>query len=303
MEKISVIIPVYNVEAYIEKCLKSIMEQTYKNLEIILIDDGSTDNSGKICDEYAKKDTRINVIHRKNGGLSVARNDGIKIAKGEYICFVDSDDYVTENYCEVLYNTLKSNNADISAVSYKEIRDEGIPVLDADEKDKTKFNNECIIYDNDEIIIQMLKWETFRNMAWNKLYKTEKVKKHLFLEGYAFEDIYFSYEILSDVKRVAYINTPCYYYIRRNNSISLTCSEKNLNDFLDVVILKYKGIKERYPKLDTYNNFAVLESAISISIKYISSNQYFKEVDEKLEFRELVKELYGEKKVRYLLDK
>lgn len=283
-ELISVIVPVYNMEKYLEKCVDSIINQTYKNIEIILIDDGSKDNSGTMCDELAKKDNRIKVIHKKNAGLSAARNDGIKIANGEYVCFVDSDDYVTEDYCEVLYNTLIDTNADISAIAYREIRDDGIPILDADEKNKTKFNNQRIIYDGDDIIIQMLKWETFRNMAWNKLYKTDMVRKHLFLEGYAFEDIYFSYEILSDINRITYINTPCYYYVRRTNSISLTCSEKNLNDFLDVVIMKYKGIKEKYLNLSKYNVYALLESTVSISIKYVASGEYYKEIEEKLDF-------------------
>lgn len=284
MDKISIIIPAYNVEKYIEKCLNSVIDQTYKNLEIILVDDGSTDNTGNICDEFEKKDERIKVIHKPNGGLSAARNSGIEIATGKYICFIDSDDFVTNDYCEVLYNTLINNNADVSAVAYREIRDDSIPILDADEKDKTVFDNKCIIYDGIDIMIQLLKWETFRNMAWNKLYPVEKLKQHLFLDGKAFEDIYFSYEMLSDVNRVVYINTPCYYYFRRNNSISLTCSEKNINDFLDVVIMKFKGIKERFPGIDKYNYYGVFESLISICIKYLSCDKKTEEINDKIEF-------------------
>ena len=119
MEKdlISVIIPVYNIEIYIKRCVNSIINQTYKNLEIILVDDGSTDNSGKICDDYEKKDARIKVIHKENGGLSDARNCGIEKSNGKYITTVDGDDFVTEKYVETLYNLIIENSADISSIN------------------------------------------------------------------------------------------------------------------------------------------------------------------------------------------
>ena len=121
-ELISIIIPIYNVEKYLHCCINSVIRQTYKNLEIILIDDGSPDNCGKICDEYAKKDNRIKVIHKENGGLSSARNAGLDIAKGEYISFVDSDDYVAENFIEKLYKLCKENDADIAECDFYRIK-------------------------------------------------------------------------------------------------------------------------------------------------------------------------------------
>ena len=117
-ELISVILPIYNVEKYLEKCLKSVINQTYKNLEIILVDDGSKDNSPQICDEYAVKDKRIVVIHKSNGGLSDARNAGIEIAKGKYIALIDSDDYVEKDYVQFLYQLIKENNAEMSICSH-----------------------------------------------------------------------------------------------------------------------------------------------------------------------------------------
>ena len=111
---ITIVIPIYKVEKYLDKCIKSVINQTYKNLEIILVDDGSPDNCPKKCDEYEKKDTRIKVIHKENGGLSDARNAGIDIAKGKYITFIDSDDYVSEDYVEYMYNLLKQNNTKMS---------------------------------------------------------------------------------------------------------------------------------------------------------------------------------------------
>ena len=118
---ISVIVPIYNVEKYINRCIDSIIEQTYTNLEIILVDDGSTDNSGSICDEYAKKDNRIKVIHKENGGVSSARNVGLDTAIGQYITFVDSDDYIEKKYCEILLKTLKKQKADCVACGYNRI--------------------------------------------------------------------------------------------------------------------------------------------------------------------------------------
>ena len=119
MDKISIIIPVYNVETYIHKCIGSVLAQTYRNIEVILVDDGSPDNSGIICDEYAKKDKRVIVIHKKNGGLSDARNAGIDAATGDYIVFVDSDDYIAPDMIEKLYETQKRNNADITVCGYR----------------------------------------------------------------------------------------------------------------------------------------------------------------------------------------
>lgn len=121
-ELISIIVPVYNVEQYLDDCLISIINQTYKNLEIILIDDGSTDKSGKICDEYAKKDSRIIVIHKENGGVSSARNAGLRIAKGAYIGFVDPDDWIAEDMYEVLYSNAKKYDADVSVCKYKIVK-------------------------------------------------------------------------------------------------------------------------------------------------------------------------------------
>lgn len=134
---ISVIVPVYNVEKYLSKCIDSILAQTYKNLEIILVDDGSPDNCPKICDEYAKKDNRIKVIHKENGGLSAARNVALDIAKGEYIGFVDSDDFIAEDMYEVLYNLAEKYNAEISSVSFYKVIENNIITI----RDSRKFRS------------------------------------------------------------------------------------------------------------------------------------------------------------------
>ena len=161
---ISIIVPVYNVDKYIERCIQSIINQTYKNLEIILIDDGSTDKSGAICDKYSKIDNRINVIHKKNGGLSEARNVGLDIARGDYIGFVDSDDYIHPQMYELLYKNLIGTSADISII--KHIRkEEELGLGDINSKK---------VYSNLEAIENILKKDSGIFIAsCNKLYKKE----------------------------------------------------------------------------------------------------------------------------------
>ena len=147
---ISVVVPIYNVENYIKKCVDSILSQTYKNLEIILVDDGSPDNCPQICDEYAQKDNRIKVIHKENGGLSDARNAGIDISKGKFITFIDSDDYIEKDYVEVLYNSIKENASDMAIGSHKAIYDNGT-ILNKETGEKSVLDSknvlERILYD------------------------------------------------------------------------------------------------------------------------------------------------------------
>ena len=164
-ELISIIIPVYKVEKYLEKCINSIIGQTYTNLQIILVDDGSPDNSGKICDKYAKKDSRVEVIHKSNGGLSEARNSGIERAKGKYIGFVDSDDYIKEDMYEVLYNLITRFQADVSICNLYDVV--------GDEKNIRNINEGIKEYNRIDILKEVLMDKNIQSYAWNKLYKKE----------------------------------------------------------------------------------------------------------------------------------
>ena len=160
---ISIIIPVYNVEAYLQKCLDSVISQIYRNIEIILVDDGSTDNSGKICDEYAEKDERINVYHQQNGGVSRARNVGLEVAKGQYISFVDSDDYID---CELLQQVVtKANHQefDIIIFGYNEIKTSGIYPIPIDP--------DIMLHNKRETILEDVLTDRIPNFLWNKIYK------------------------------------------------------------------------------------------------------------------------------------
>jgi glycosyltransferase involved in cell wall biosynthesis len=209
MPLISVIVPIYNVEIYLEKCLNSIINQTYKNLEIILIDDGSPDNCGKICDEYAKKDKRIKVIHKPNGGLSDARNTGLDIAKGEYIAFVDSDDYIAEEMCEELLDIAQKEEADIVVCGVYDVRKEGITV----------FDRNLNVSDKDTILYQIFT-DYYPSYSWNKFFKA-----HLFSEirfpHIKFEDLFIMPTLILAAQKISF--TPkAYYYYNRTNENSIT---------------------------------------------------------------------------------
>ena len=251
---ISIIVPVYNVEKYLNKCIESIINQTYKNLEIILIDDGSTDNSGEICDEYRNKDKRIIVIHKKNGGLSDARNVGIDNANGKYISFIDSDDYVEENYIELLYNTINQYDADMSIASHKVIYEKNI----IDRSTGKKF---CAA---PKKILEMLLYDNgIDTSAWGKLYKRELFKDIKFPKGRLFEDSATTYKLIDKSKKIAVYSKPVYNYIIRNNSISNEkFSEKKL-DLITSTKEMTEYIKTKYPELNKACNRRLMYAYLS----------------------------------------
>lgn len=214
MSKISVIVPVYNVEQYLPQCLDSIINQTYKNLEIICVDDGSPDNSGKILDEYAKKDKRIKVIHQENQGVSVARNTGLDNATGEYIGFVDPDDWIEANYYETLIHSAKENNADVVQCGYKTYCDKIDKVVVWKKTIATNFKN----------IIKNLK----RGYVWNKLWKAELIQKNnlRFYPGIYMEDLLLSIKSANHMSLFSIISYAGYCYRIRNNSSTNDISKK-----------------------------------------------------------------------------
>ena len=222
MDKISIIIPIYNVEKYLERCINSIINQTYSNIEILLIDDGSTDSSPTICDNYQKKDNRIKVIHKQNGGLSDARNKGIEIATGEYLIFIDSDDYIEKNMVEVLYNDLIKNNADISICDYiKEYSDK----KEIDNFDKKYF----VISGNDKYNYLYNEYSIRTIVAWNKIYKKELFKEIRYEKGKVHEDEFIIHELLNKAKKISYVLEPLYHYIQRDNSITHSFNYKRFD--------------------------------------------------------------------------
>ena len=214
VDLISVIIPVYNVEPYLKKCLDSVVTQTYKEIEIILVDDGSTDGSGLICDEYAAQDKRIKVIRKQNGGLSDARNVGLDQCNGRYVTFIDSDDYVASDYIERLYRILVEYNADIAVCDYFEFYDDE-PVQTPEKGEK------IIVFDKLQALEQLYgKYSTQMTVACSKLYKTELFKDLRFPVGKVHEDMFMAHRVLYKSNGVVLTTRKLYFYRKRKGSIT-----------------------------------------------------------------------------------
>jgi glycosyltransferase involved in cell wall biosynthesis len=226
---ISIIVPVYKVEDYLEKCIKSILAQSLTNFELILIDDGSPDKCGEICDSYADKDSRINVIHKKNEGLSSARNTGLDIAKGEYIGFIDSDDWIESNMYETLLALLVDNNADIAQCEFiKSCDEEGI-VDNSDRKNIETFNNiESLRNLYNEKSISTV-------VSWNKLYRRSLFENVRFPKGKIHEDEFTTHKLLYKSKKLVYTDKAFYYYRQNPNSIMNSKFNKKRLDILDAM--------------------------------------------------------------------
>lgn len=228
---ISVIVPIYNVEKYLSKCIDSILNQTYINIEILLIDDGSTDNCGSICEKYKIKDSRIKVIHKANGGLSNARNYGLDNSKGSYICFVDSDDYLEPTYLEELKNNIDYYESDISICNfnyhnYNRITTSSYKILSFCSEGKEKYVNLQNEFGGLTVI------------AWNKLYKREIFNNIRYPDGKIFEDSYIICDLLDNAQKISYILKPLYNYVCRKESIanSFTLNHFNKIDSYDKII-------------------------------------------------------------------
>lgn len=258
MDLISIVVPIFNVEQYLSKCIESILRQTYQNIEIILIDDGSTDECGKICDEYKTKDTRIIVVHKKNGGLSDARNAGIVCAKGKYITFIDSDDYVSNDYIDDLYNTLINTGADISIVDM-------LSVYDGEEERITKnhLNNNIFEYSSEEAILNTLDVR-LRQSAWGKLYPKCFFESIKFPVGSIYEDIAVVFYLLMKAKKVSFLGKKDYFYLVRNNSImtsSFTINQfyslRNIEEELDCVLSQYPNYSDKIYARKCYDELFV----------------------------------------------
>ena len=213
---ISIIVPVYNVEKYLNRCIESILKQTYESFELILINDGSTDNSGNICDEYSENDNRIKVIHKENGGLSSARNAGIKAANGEHIVFVDSDDYVHEKMVEDLYKSIIENESDMALCNFTYVNELGDELEDRNVE--SPINNEILTsYDALNRLSSSKSW--YYVIACNKLYKKTLFDDIEFPYGKCHEDEFVAHKIFDKCKTISCIKKPLYYYVQRSDSI------------------------------------------------------------------------------------
>ncbi len=257
MEKasISVIIPVYKVEPYLDRCVQSIVDQTYKNLEIILVDDGSPDNCPAMCDAWAQRDGRIKVIHKANGGLSDARNAGMATATGEYIAFVDSDDWIAPEMLERLLYTIDQDRSDIAGCTVKMVWDDDTP----DELLTVQTN---YVLDRHEAQAALLEEKLLKQPVWYKLYRSGIIKDIPFEKGKYHEDVFWSYQAVGAAERVSVIDYVGYYYTQRSDSIMGEGYSLKRLDAIEAYEKRYKYISEHFPELEPAARISIINACI-----------------------------------------
>ena len=269
---ITIIVPIYKVEKYLDRCVKSIIDQTYKNTEIILVDDGSPDNCPNMCDEYAKIDNRIRVIHKKNGGLSDARNAGIAMASGKYIGFVDSDDFIDKRFYEKLYKMITEYNADIAVCDFKRFNDNEI-IKDSDKG--TKIHIEML--GQEEYVKRFMKigYSKTEYYAWNKLYKREVICKGQYPKGLTSEDVLGTYKAILKANKIVKTNDKYYFYRYNEESITGKFSEKDF-DLIKVwdLLVEYTKVNaKQYLEYAVINRKRINFTLLYRMAKYYSSNE------------------------------
>lgn len=261
-ELISVIVPIYNIGKFVEKCIETIANQTYKNLEIILVDDGSTDKSGKICDKWKEKDNRIKVIHKKNEGVSIARNTGIKEANGAYFFFVDGDDYIDLDIIENLYRSLKENNTQIAISGH----------YHTTYSEKVKlYSNQNFVSEPEETMKRLLRFDDIYPVIWGKLYKREIFEQIEFPPGKINEDAAVVYLLLDRAEKVSHIDKAGYYYVQREKSIVHEEYDKAKITHIEFLEEQLHYVEKKYPNLIEYaENFFVIPLNCHVILTYRS---------------------------------
>ncbi|MDQ1000338.1 glycosyltransferase involved in cell wall biosynthesis [Neobacillus niacini] len=293
-QKISVIVPIYNVEKYLPQCIESIINQTYKNLEVILVNDGSPDNSGEVCNFYRSKDNRIKVIHKDNGGLSEARNIGLDNASGDYVSFIDSDDYIHERFYEILFNMIISTNAEIAQCGFTKVYEE--------KNIKGNIKNQVIVPTSNKNILNKIESLTslFNQdyvvsvVVWNKLYRKELFDNIRFPVGKIHEDEFTTYQLLYKSKKLALTKIPLYYYLQRTNSIMgekfnskrldvleaysnqiSFYTQENLFDLKKLALNRLESLIREYMILVLNSDLANKEQIFNFLVNYYRNNFHF----------------------------
>lgn len=280
---ISIVLPIYNIENYLRVCMDSILNQTYSNLEIIMVDDGSTDKCSMICDEYMKMDKRIIVYHKKNGGLSDARNYGISRARGEYIACIDPDDYVDRDYIEYLFSLIEKYGTKMSLCQSIVHYDSGKTLNRGLEQ-----NDECM--GSEECLKKMLYHDVIDTSAWGKLYSKSLFKNVSYPKGRIFEDIGTTYALMLQCSEIAVGYESKYHYIFHDNSIVNSSFNSNKFDLLIMTDKMAKDVKKKFPHLNkatlrrqVYARFSTLNQMLNITnfakekkeiIHYIKKNSW-----------------------------
>lgn len=273
---ISVIVPIYNTITYLEKCVYSIINQTYDNLEILLIDDGSQDGTADLCDAFAQMDSRIVVIHRKNAGQADARNYGLHIAKGEYVGFVDSDDVIELDMYDKLLSAIEDNNCDV-AMCARYIMDE-----DSGIKRKIYALEAPAVWGNEEIIKRFLTWQCIDGSPCDKLFKKNILNDLRFPLGLISEDIPFVYEALKRTKQLIHIGIPKYIYLQRQNSTSRSVISSKTEGLVKYPYKIREDIKKTYPNLIQQADYFYFSREL-VYIKRLCQENYIQEAKSRTE--------------------
>ena len=289
---ISIIVPIYNVEKYLCKCIDSLINQSEKRIEIILVDDGSSDNCGAICDSYEKKDNRIKVIHKENGGLSSARNAGLDIAKGEYIGFVDSDDWIEIDMYKILFDFAIKYDADIVYSNFKKVYSEN-------EVHNIVDSNKVYVFERNEALNNIYTELGIHTVvSWNKLYKRSLFNKIRFPDGHIHEDVYTTHKLLNISNKVVYIDKTLYYYRQNESSITNSSfSEKNL-DYLYALHERLDFAKNIENKI-FYNN-TIQRYCLCLKGYYLKCN---KNVNNFITLKKIIKKMSQNIYRKYILNK
>ena len=293
---ISVIIPVYNVEKYLNRCVDSVLGQSYTDFELILVDDGSPDKCPAICDEYALQDKRIKVIHKQNGGLSSARNAGLEIAKGDYIAFVDSDDFIHPDYLRLLYQALKETGADISICDFHWIKyEEDVNIKKEEIQKITEYDN-YTIFQYDEALGDGCNWKKI--VAWNKLYKKEIFFDIRFPEGKINEDVGVYYKCFYSSKKIVVINNKLYYYFYNEFGIMNSPFSEKRFDEIDLFLEEAEYFNS---KLQTDKRYLPIIQDIYVFV--MRRFKYYYETYKEFDFKGNNKALRIEKQLKKILKK
>ena len=265
--KVSIVVPVYKVEKYIHRCVDSILNQTYKRLEIILVDDGSPDHCGEIADHYQQKDSRVTVLHKENGGLSDARNHGMNLVSGEYTMFVDSDDWLKRNAVERMVKHSEKYEADVVQSTFYYAYEDRMLI----DNRFHHMDEEALRLDNKSLMYELVKNEKVKNFAWGKLYKTELVKTIPFKKGVLFEDVFWAHQVMHKVNRFVLMHQPLYYYYQRDDSIVASYTIRNL-DMIEGLKMRHKFIEKHYKELTAESHKSILKASL-IHYNILSRNR------------------------------
>lgn len=241
MPEISIIVPVYNVEKYLSECLDSILAQTFTDFELILVNDGSTDRSKPMLLDFAKKDTRIKIISQEFSGPSKARNTGLTVSQGDYVCFIDSDDIIARDYCRILYDAIVKTNSDFSVCASQRFKDGTIPTI------KKPGYNIAVIDTENYLDMQLSKKSEFG--VWNKLYRRSAIQGMRFREGMLNEDVFWSADLAVQCKKCAVVDQECYFYRQRSGSIMSAQAKQCPTDRIDAGEHLLKVCQAHFPSL------------------------------------------------------